>query len=154
MATTLIRPQKRKAVYSLIHEARWRSLGVVAGNTAQMVRQVARGFPYAAIARFQKASGLPLARIAHLIRIPPRTLVRRKASGRLLPQESERLLRIAGVFERALELFEGDREAARHWLTTPSKDLDEQSPLDFATTEIGARDVEDLIGRLEHGVFA
>ena len=153
MAATLIPANKRKATYSLIHGVAGRSLGVVAENTAQMVRQVQRGFPYAAIVRFQRESGLPLGRIADLIRIPPRTLVRRKASGRLLPEESERLLRIAGVFEQALELFEGDREAARHWLTTPSEDLDEQSPLDFAITEIGARDVENLIGRLEHGVF-
>jgi uncharacterized protein (DUF2384 family) len=32
--------------------------------------------------------------------------------------------------------------------------LDQQAPLEFARTEIGARDVEDLIGRLEFGVFS
>jgi putative toxin-antitoxin system antitoxin component (TIGR02293 family) len=79
--------------------------------------------------------------------------MRRKASGRLQPDESERLLRISSVFERALELFEGDVQRARRWLSTPSKELDGTSPLDFARTEIGAREVEDLIGRLEHGVF-
>jgi putative toxin-antitoxin system antitoxin component (TIGR02293 family) len=118
-----------------------------------MIRQVERGFPYAAFVRFQKRSGLPVATIADLIRIPPRTLVRRRAAGRLLPEESERLLRIVRLFELAVELFEGDRDAAARWLTTRSVDLHGHSPLDFARTEIGARDVEDLIGRLEHGVF-
>jgi putative toxin-antitoxin system antitoxin component (TIGR02293 family) len=52
-----------------------------------------------------------------------------------------------------VQLFEGDADAARRWLTTPSKELDNTAPLDFARTELGAREVEDLIGRLEHGVF-
>jgi uncharacterized protein (DUF2384 family) len=38
-------------------------------------------------------------------------------------------------------------------MTTPCEELDDTSPLDFSRTEIGAREVEDLIGRLEHGVF-
>jgi putative toxin-antitoxin system antitoxin component (TIGR02293 family) len=69
------------------------------------------------------------------------------------PQESERLLRISGVFERAVELFEGDIAAAVTWLTTPQKSLGRHSPLIYARTEVGAREVENLIGRLEHGVF-
>lgn len=39
------------------------------------------------------------------------------------------------------------------WLQTPQPGLADQQPLAFARTEIGARAVEDLIGRLEHGVF-
>ena len=79
--------------------------------------------------------------------------MRRKAKGRLRPEESERLLRVSGIFERALDLFAGDTDAARHWLTTPSEELSNHSPLEFARTELGAREVEDFITRLEHGVF-
>lgn len=129
------------------------SLGLSADNTLEVIHRVQQGFPYAAIARFHKESGLPVGHIADLVQIPQRTLMRRKAAGRLLPEESERLLRVSGVFEKAVELFEGDPAAARRWLTTPSNELASQSPLDFARTEIGAREVEDLIGRLEHGVF-
>lgn len=79
--------------------------------------------------------------------------MRRKTEGRFHPHESERLFRISGVFEQAVALFEGDSGAARRWLTAPSKELDNHSPLEIARTEIGAREVENLIGRLEHGVF-
>ena len=67
--------------------------------------------------------------------------------------ESERLLRLALVFEKAVELFEGNADAARDWLKAPNKALAGESPLTIVETEIGAREVEDLIGRLEHGVF-
>jgi len=132
---------------------RGQSLGLSGDTTVQMVRQLRKGFPYAALVRFHKWSGLPVGTIGDLVQLPQRTLMRRKAQGRLGPDESERLLRVSGVFEKAVELFEGDVDAARRWLTTPSQALDGTLPLDFARTEIGARDVEDLIGRLDHGVF-
>jgi putative toxin-antitoxin system antitoxin component (TIGR02293 family) len=60
-----------------------------------------------------------------------------------------RLTRLVGI---ALQLFEGDLEEMRAWLTAPHSALADQAPLDFATTEVGAREVENLIGRLEYGV--
>jgi putative toxin-antitoxin system antitoxin component (TIGR02293 family) len=51
-------------------------------------------------------------------------------------------------------LFEGDRDAAVEWLTTPQTALGDRVPLDLARTEIGAREVERLVGRLDHGVFS
>jgi putative toxin-antitoxin system antitoxin component (TIGR02293 family) len=139
--------------YARIRAATEHSLGLAAGSTAQIMRQVEKGFSYTTFVRFHKESGLPVGTIAGLLRIPQRTLMRRKAKGRLRPDESERLLRVSGIFERALELFEGDANAARRWLVTPRGALDGQAPLDYARSEIGAREVEDLIGRLEDGVF-
>jgi len=117
------------------------------------VKQVKKGFPYRAIERFQRASRLPTERIARIVEIPPRTLARRKAVGRLTKAESERLLRLAMVFEKAMNLFEGNLDAARAWLEGPQKALGGEAPLSALETEIGAREVEDVIGRLEHGVF-
>lgn len=133
----------------------WRGqgLGLTSDNAVQMVRQVSEGFPYTALAHFHKHSGLAIGTIADLVQLPQRTQMRRKAKGRLRPDESERLLRISGVFEKAVGLFEGNIDQARRWMTTPCEELDDTSPLDFSRTEIGAREVEDLIGRLEHGVF-
>jgi len=132
---------------------RGRSLGLSLGSTAKMARELQRGLSYSTFVHFCRACGIPVGTIADLVQIPQRTLMRRKAKGRLQPDESERLLRISGIFEKAVGLSEGDAAAARRWLTTPSKELDGQTPLDFSRTEIGAREVEDLIGRLEHGVF-
>ena len=64
------------------------------------------------------------------------------------------MLRASTIFDMAVEMFEGDMRAARKWLETPQPGLGGETPLDFASTEVGAREVENLIGRLEHGVFA
>lgn len=116
--------------------------------------RIEAGFPYSSVARLQHALARSLPEVATLVRIPLRTLARRKRAGRLAPDESERVLRIATVLERAERLFEGDRPAALAWLGAPHRALGGETPLEVARTEVGAREVEELIGRLEHGVFS
>ena len=53
----------------------------------------------------------------------------------------------------ATSVFE-DKAAARGWLTSPQIGLKGKEPLDLASSEAGAREVEDLLGRIEHGVLA
>jgi putative toxin-antitoxin system antitoxin component (TIGR02293 family) len=86
--------------------------------------------------------------------IPRRTLTRRKREGRFPPDEADRLLRGARVFGRAMELFGGDSDAAAAWLSTSQPALGGRVPLDAAASDVGAREVERVIGRLEHGVFS
>ena len=119
-----------------------------------IIRQLEEGFSFDALERLVSHTGLSLALLSSVIGIPDRTLARRKAAGKLSPEESERLLRLSGIFEKSVELFEGDAEAAVHWLSTPKKALGYQQPLLYSRTELGGREVENLIGRLEHGVFS
>jgi len=130
------------------------SLGLASSDVHALIGQVRGGFSFRVLERFQKTSGLTLETIARVVEIPPRTLIRRQASGKLTKPESERLLRLSLVFEKAVNLFEGDAESARAWLSRSNKALGGETPLSAVETEIGAREVEDLIGRLEHGVFA
>ena len=125
-----------------------------AGGLANLIRRVERGLPFKALSGLAERSGLGVPHLAALIGIPERTLARRKAAGRLAPAESERLVRISTIFEKAVDLFEGDEKAAVAWLGSAKKALNNESPLAFARTELGAREVENLIGRLEHGVFS
>jgi putative toxin-antitoxin system antitoxin component (TIGR02293 family) len=135
-------------------KSRGASLGLSATSTKALIEQVERGLSFKSLLTLQALSGVETAAITSAIGIPERTMARRKATGRLSPTESERLLRIATVFEKAVELFEGDIPAAVSWLTAPKGALDNQSPLAYSRTEVGAREVENLIGRLEHGVFS
>lgn len=130
-----------------------RTLGIEAREAIGLVRQIQAGLPYRRLARFQKATALPWERVARLVAIPPRTLTRRQHEGRLRPDESDRLWRASAIFDMAVDLFEGDAAAARQWLLTPQAGLGGAVPLDLTSTEVGAREVENLIGRLEHGVF-
>jgi putative toxin-antitoxin system antitoxin component (TIGR02293 family) len=113
-----------------------------------------RGLSFRALETLASESGIAVPEIAGVLEIPYRTLARRKVRGRFAPDESERLLRLSTVFEKAVELFEGDVPAAVAWLKSPKRALGQETPLDYSRSELGAREVEDLIGRLEHGVFA
>lgn len=78
---------------------------------------------------------------------------RRRKEGRLQTDESERLFRIAALYDRAIEVL-GDQERAEAWLKAPQKALGMKTPLQYAETELGAREVENLLGRLEYGIFS
>src|SRR5437773_10126356 len=130
------------------------SLGLAGRDIHGLVRALQSGLPFAKLLGFAKRTGLSLAELSGILHIPPRTLARRKSQGTLTGAESERLARLAGLFDKTLELFEGDRSAALNWLRTPAKALGNEAPLILVATEIGARAVEDLIGRLECGVYS
>jgi putative toxin-antitoxin system antitoxin component (TIGR02293 family) len=129
------------------------SLGLAASSTPHLIRELRRGLFFRALEFLASESGIPVSEIAALVGIPPRTLARRKVSGRLAPAESERLLRISRIFELAVGLFNGDIADAVAWLRTPRRILAGSTPLAYSATELGAREVETLIGQLGHGVF-
>ena len=130
------------------------TLGLKADSAAAIIKQVERGLPFRSLESVASASGLTIEAIAEFVGLPARQLPRRRAARRLSPSESDRLVRVAALVESAAALFEGDRDAACRWLNAPRRALDGQSPLSYARTELGAREVERLIGRLEHGVFS
>jgi putative toxin-antitoxin system antitoxin component (TIGR02293 family) len=128
-------------------------LGIKTGDPVKLVRLIRAGFPFSSVARLQEVTELSWNQISQFVGIPQRTLTRRQSEGRLQPDESDRVWRAASLFRKAVDLFEGDAEVARQWLVSPQAGLGGETPLDFASTEVGAREVENLIGRLEHGVF-
>lgn len=131
-----------------------RALGISVDDSLQIDRLIRAGFSYRRLARFQKATSLPWERVAHFVAIPQRTLTRRQNEGKLQPDESDRLWRASAIFDMAVDLFEGDAAAARQWLAAPQAGLGGHIPLELASTDVGAREVENLIGRLEYGVVA
>jgi putative toxin-antitoxin system antitoxin component (TIGR02293 family) len=127
-------------------------LGLRTYEPLALDRHVRKGLGYSTFSRFQRNTGIASISIAALIQIPTRTLARRKAEGKFAPEESDRLVRAARVFGRTMELFEGNVAQAREWLTAPQTALGGRIPLDFARTQVGATEVESLVGRLEHGI--
>lgn len=128
--------------------------GVRSGRREEMLVSIKRGLKFASIGHLVKGFRTPRKDIARILSIASTTMNRRKAQGRLLPDESDRVVRLAQLKDAALVLMNFDDEAAVSWLHTPNSILGGESPLEHASTEVGARDVEDLIGRLRHGVFS
>ncbi|HUE83268.1 MAG TPA: antitoxin Xre/MbcA/ParS toxin-binding domain-containing protein [Pyrinomonadaceae bacterium] len=129
-------------------------LGMKTLETDKLLKQIEKGLPFRMLERLGRNLELPIGRVAELAQIRNRTLHRRKEAGRLQPDESDRLLRVSRVFAKAIELFEGDHRAAVRWLSEPQRALGGAVPLTLAKSELGALEVERLIGRMEHGVFS
>jgi putative toxin-antitoxin system antitoxin component (TIGR02293 family) len=129
------------------------SLCLSADRTDKLIRAVRKGLSFKTSETLSRESGISISEVASIIEIPERTLARRKAEGRLARDESERLLRISSIFEKAVELFNGDVPEAVAWLRRPRRALADHAPLAYSGTELGAREVENLIGQLEYGVF-
>ena len=129
-------------------------LGLSAPTLVDLIRSVKAGLPFHSLETLADDFGLALPQFAVEIGVPSRTLARRKITGKLSPEESERVLRLAMLYDKTLALFGGNAADAREWLRQPKKALGGETPLAFSATELGAREVENLIGRLEHGVFS
>ena len=127
-------------------------LGLSTYDSAKLHERVRQGLSYEALERLRRTLGISLSQFAALVGIPPRTLARRKTAKRLSSEESDRLLRLSRITGLTLRLFEGALPESRTWLIASNPALGGAAPLDFATTEIGAREVENLIGRLEYGI--
>lgn len=120
-------------------------------RVAEIVRD---GIPARALKAFADALSLSLADMARVAVIPRRTLERRIASNAVLRMaESERVVRLGRIFARASDVFE-NRDAAAEWLHEPLAAIGGRTPLELSGTEPGAREVERILGRIEHGVFA
>lgn len=118
-----------------------------------VIGAVQAGLPFAEVEALQAGLDLPLEKLAPKLGLSKATLHRRKHEGRLTPSESDRVMRYARLLGRAVEVLES-ADAARRWLSRPQYALGGAVPLDYAETEAGAREVENVLGRIEHGVYS
>jgi len=112
------------------------------------------GLSWNSVTRFLGATGLSQQQLAKYLDIPERTFARRRETGALDRRESEKLLRLAEIWDAALDLFDGDDARTRGWLLAPAFGLGNVPPIDYARTEFGGREVRALIGRIADGVFS
>ena len=120
-------------------------------DNLRMAKLVTTGLPSSSVAEMARIFGLTPDVVSKIVRIAPRTLARRRE--RLKADESERVLRVGRLLHLAEDVFE-DRRSAIKWFLRPLQNLGGSSPLHLCSTEFGAREVEQALGRIEHGVFS
>ena len=123
-------------------------------ETTQLIQQVEQGLPFSSLEILAKLTRQSIFELGKILSIPDRTLARRKLAGKFTPEESDRLVRVTFIIEKAVTIFEWEVAPAVQWLLTPKAALSGHTPLRYCRTELGAREVEKLIGRLEHGIFS
>jgi putative toxin-antitoxin system antitoxin component (TIGR02293 family) len=119
-------------------------------NLDELRETVKAGLPYASLEALIGKFGLAREEAAAALHLPKRTIARRKKEQRLQADESDRVLRLARVSAQAASTLGGEEKAAQ-WLRRPNRALGNRAPLDLIDNDIGTRQVEDVLGRIEHG---
>jgi putative toxin-antitoxin system antitoxin component (TIGR02293 family) len=114
---------------------------------------VRKGLPTEVFNRLASSLDMSQLGLGESLRIPRRTLDRRLREGSFSPEESDRLARVAAILNRARQVFR-DPVVARKWMVTPLVAFDGESPIERADTSLGAMQVEDVLGRIEYGVYS
>jgi putative toxin-antitoxin system antitoxin component (TIGR02293 family) len=128
------------------------AIAIQAENTDQLISQLKQGLSTDAFDMLKERLNITDNALSRIVQIPQRTLNRRREKGRLRTDESERVLRLAQVYDMAFQVF-GTREKAESWLKKPARGLGGKIPLEYADTDLGAHEVINLLGRIDHGVF-
>jgi putative toxin-antitoxin system antitoxin component (TIGR02293 family) len=115
--------------------------------------QLRAGLPYSALEAVASGFEIGTADLVAVLHVPPRTLARRKREKRLRADESDRLFRLGRIAALAEEVL-GSREKAVRWLHQPNRALGQAMPLRHLDTDLGARQVEDVLLRIAHGVHS
>ena len=124
-------------------------MGRALASDRDMREAIREGFPHAVLEELMQASGLTLKELAHALDLSTRSLQRRRR-GRLARFESDRLYRMARVLALARESL-GDEARANRWLKRANHALGGLAPIAAIDTELGARQVENLLGRIAYG---
>ncbi len=99
--------------------------------------------------------GIPTTDLAKRIGVARSTFHRMQKENALLSEhESDALARHSTLLNHATAVFDGDEQAAKQWLWNPQIGLNNAIPLDLAQTTFGYREVEKLLTRIDHGVYA
>jgi putative toxin-antitoxin system antitoxin component (TIGR02293 family) len=116
-------------------------------------REIERGVPITLLEEFSVYSSLALKDLLEVV-IPARTLKhRRQRQQPLSLDESDRLARVARIYELAVKVY-GDRDDGRKWLTGAKRRFDGKTALAMLRTEAGEKAVQDFLIQIDEGYFA
>lgn len=125
----------------------------IVDSELELAEMIHAGLPVGAVDAVIESGLIDLNELYALV-VPRRTLAHRKErQGTLSPEQSDRLARLVRVFARAEEAL-GEREKATRWMRKANRTLGGKRPIDLLESDVGARMVERILGRIEYGVYS
>ena len=102
--------------------------------------------------RLAELFGATAGEFAEIVGMDPRTLTRRRNEGKLTTRESSSLYHLLVLYVHAMDVL-GSPEAVNSWLHASEPDFADMNPFELLDTAPGIHEVDQLLGRIEHGVF-
>lgn len=122
-------------------------------NGVELALALRTGLSFNSVVQLSRHTGIPLNRIFAAVNLSPRTMERRKLQNRMTTDESQKITRFARVVALGDEVF-ADSSVTSQWLQRANRALNGIAPIDLLDTDAGAREVEAVLLRLEHGVYS
>lgn len=117
---------------------------------AKKIEMIRKGVKVTLLVGAGQYYGLSQSRLSKLLGVSEATVTRKiKAGGKLSPQESERLARIAVIEAEAEDVFDSEALAKR-WMLEPNLALGE-APLSLLDTDTGADEVRKVLASIAYG---
>ena len=120
-------------------------------SAEDLAERVRGGLPFASLSAVMERYEISRDVLCDILCLSSRNFLRRKEQKRLSPDESDRLYRLARVIAHANRVFEDPDESA-DWIHAPNTSLGKQQPLTLLDTDIGVQQVDQVLGRIEHGI--
>ncbi len=128
-------------------------LMVAAFSPLQLIDQSRQGLVGTEAGRVASLLGIADKEMARLLNQSVATFHRQAKAGRLDAATSERLLLLSRLAGYGATVFQDQGKFTR-WLRRPLRVLENRSPLDLMDSPTGVQLVEDILGRIEYGVFS
>ena len=125
----------------------------IALTPLQLIDRSRQGIAGTEADRIARLLGVSDKEMAPLLNQSIATLHRQAKAGRLDAATSERLLLLARLAMYGATVFQDQGKFTR-WLRRPLRLLGERSPLALLDSPTGVQLVEDILGRIEYGVFS
>lgn len=124
----------------------------------QLINYSRQGLSGAETGRIAAMLGVSDKEMARLLNQSVATFHRQAKAGqtgvdRLDPATSERLLLLARLAAYGTEVFQDQGKFTR-WLRRPLRLLEDRPPIDLLDSSTGVQLIEDILGRIEYGVFS
>jgi putative toxin-antitoxin system antitoxin component (TIGR02293 family) len=121
--------------------------------TESLIRnKIYGGLSYTAVKNIKSSLNVEWSAVYHLLHITKRTMERRQNEGKLQVDESDRVFRVARVVALSRKAFDSDDKASA-WFTRPSSTLHGDCPVNHLDTDVGIRQVEEILFRICYGLY-
>ena len=122
-------------------------------NKVDYIHLIRMGVPKKSLDKLMEITDFTALEMAAIVHTTDRTLRRYTDDQKLNPEQSERVIELAGLYARGEEIFE-DLNNFKVWMNTPIIAFGNIKPKEFLDTSIGIEMILDELGRIQHGVFA
>jgi putative toxin-antitoxin system antitoxin component (TIGR02293 family) len=119
-----------------------------------VIEQVRAGIQRGKVDEVAGKIGLTDKEMAPILNMSERTLHRLRPDALLDNNSSERLLLLEQLLVHGFDVFDGRLDILGRWLRTPLSELHQQTPLTILDTTTGFGMVHNVLGRIEHGIYA